>query len=299
MPDNDVLNLVLSNCISGALYPATYVKVLIQIGYEPCPPQPGTSFFGKPILVLPGIVSYSAHIFQRAGIAKLYDGVLPHLIHKNLTKYVEDGITNQLADENDSQEPDMDIKDFLISTAKQTVAKCTAVTIAHPFHVIFVRTTAQFVGRECTYNSVTTSIAHIFRTEGISGFFSGLVPSLLYESLVLVSTNAMIYAFNSVYSDKNADEFGHWPPFLFNMVATSIFYPFVVVTNCMAVTDSGLAVGQPDYMPRFKRWMQCWRWLASRNELKRGSGIWFARRYTGPQAIVEGCAVPINCELAS
>ena len=65
MPDRDVVNLLLSNCVSGALYPATYVKVLMQIGFEPCPPQPGTSFFGKPILVLPGILGYSSHIYQR------------------------------------------------------------------------------------------------------------------------------------------------------------------------------------------------------------------------------------------
>jgi len=298
MPESDITNLILANCLSGALYPATYVKVLIQIGYEPCPPQPGTSFFGKPILVLPGIVGYSSHITQRAGFGKLYDGVFPHLIHKNLTKFSEDGITKQLVDEESNREPDLDIKDFLVSTAKQTVAKCTAVTLAHPFHVIFVRTAAQFVGGECTYNSLFSSISHIFQTEGISGFFSGLVPSLLYESLVLVSTNAMIFAFNSVYADKS-DEFAHWGPFVFNMVATSVFYPFTVVANCMAVTDSGLAIGQPNYMPRFRGWMQCWRWLSSRNELKRGSGIWFARRYLGPQLIIDGCAVPIQCELAS
>jgi len=299
MPESDITNLVLGNCLSAAIYPTTYVKVLIQIGYEPCPPQPGTSFFGKPILVLPGFIGYSSHVYQRGGFGKLYDGVFPHLIHKNLTKFAEDGMTRRLADaDDDAKEPDVDVKDFLISTAKQTVAKCAAVTIAHPFHVIFVRTAAQFVGGECMYNSLWSSISHIFKNEGLSGFFSGLVPSLLYESLVLVSTNAMIFVFNSVYTDKN-DEFAHWPPFLFNMVATSVFYPFTVVANCMAVTDSGLAIGQPNYMPRFRGWMQCWRWLSSRNELKRGSGIWFSRRYLGPQAIIGGCAVPIECQLAS
>ena len=63
-----------------------------------------------------------------------------------------------------------------LQTAKQTVAKCTAVVVAHPFHVIFVRSAAQFVGGECSYNSLWNSISHIFKTEGISGFFSGLVP---------------------------------------------------------------------------------------------------------------------------
>ena len=46
----------------------------------------------------------------------MYDGVAPHLIHKNLTKLVEDGVTTRLADADaGDDEPDIDIKDFLIS----------------------------------------------------------------------------------------------------------------------------------------------------------------------------------------
>merc|ERR1719187_3090439 len=112
----------------------------MQLGYEPCPPKPGKSFFGKPILVLPGILGYSSHIYN----------------------------------------------------------------------------------------------------------------SLIYESLVLVATNAMVYAFNSLYTEKQGDELANWPPYIFNMAATSMFYPLVVVSNCMAVTGSGLAAGQPDNMPRFQ-----------------------------------------------
>ena len=46
----------------------------------------------------------------------MYDGVAPHLIHKNLTKLVEDSVTTRLADADaGDDEPDIDIKDFLIS----------------------------------------------------------------------------------------------------------------------------------------------------------------------------------------
>jgi len=297
--EREIVNFCLSNGISAALYPMTYVKVLMQIGYEPCPPQPGKSFFGKPILVLPGIIGYSSHIYQRAGLGALYQGVVPHLIHKNISQQVNNGMSRYLKDsDREEEEPILDIKDFLIATAKDTASKCTAVVIAHPFHVIFVRSAAQFVGRECTYSYLYNSITHIFKTEGIPGFFSGLIPSLLYEALTLWITNVLIYTFNTVYADKG-DEFAQWPPFIFNMVAQSLLYPFVVTSNCMAVTDSGLVAGQPDYMPRFKNWIQCWRWLSSRNELKRGGSIFLARRYLGPQVVVNGCAVPISCSSAS
>jgi len=299
MSDTEVVNFALSNAISGALYPMNYVKVLMQLGYEPCPPKPGKSFFGKPILLLPGILGYSSHIYNRAGFGKLYDGVFPYLLHKNMTSFVDTRIVRHLKQtETEEEEPMMDIKDFVILTAKETVSKCTAVIIAQPFHVIAVRSIAQYVGGECTYNALWGSIVHIWKNEGVSGFFSGLAPSLIYESLVLVATNAMVYAFNSLYTEKQGDELANWPPYIFNMAATSMFYPLVVVSNCMAVTGSGLAAGQPDNMPRFQNWRQCYRWLASRHELKRGGSIWFQRRYLGPQTIIDGCAVPLKCEVA-
>ena len=57
----------------------------------------------------------------------MYDGVAPHLIHKNLTKFVEDNVTKGIADADaDEDEPDIDIKDFLISV--RSITKATAET---------------------------------------------------------------------------------------------------------------------------------------------------------------------------
>jgi hypothetical protein len=111
----------------------------------------------------------------------------------------------------------------------------------------------------------TQITATLFRKRNEKRHHSDTVPSfsLLYEALTLWITNVLIYTFNTVYADKG-DEFAQWPPFIFNMVAQSLLYPFVVTSNCMAVTDSGLVAGQPDYMPRFKNWIQCWKWLSSR-----------------------------------
>ena len=56
----------------------------------------------------------------------MYDGVFPHLIHKNLSKVAEDGVTNRLADIDGDEEPDVDIKDFVISVSggKQKMDVC-------------------------------------------------------------------------------------------------------------------------------------------------------------------------------
>lgn len=52
---------------------------------------------------------------------------------------------------------------------------------------------AQFIGRESVYRSIFGSIAEIYRTEGITGFFSGLLPKLLGEVACLVLTSSTVY----------------------------------------------------------------------------------------------------------
>lgn len=44
--------------VSAAFHPFEYAKILIQLGYEPIPPVPGRSLFGRPIMCLPNIFQY-------------------------------------------------------------------------------------------------------------------------------------------------------------------------------------------------------------------------------------------------
>lgn len=62
---------------------------------------------------------------------------------------------------------------------------------------------AQFIGRESIYKSILGSIAEIYRTEGIMGFFSGLVPKLLCDVACLVLTSSTVFLLNKyVIKDK-------------------------------------------------------------------------------------------------
>ena len=45
--------------VVAAMQPVEYAKTLIQLGYEPIPPKPTTTFFGKPALGLPSVFQYS------------------------------------------------------------------------------------------------------------------------------------------------------------------------------------------------------------------------------------------------
>ena len=48
------------------------------------------------------------------------------------------------------------------------------------------RTMAQFVGRETKYSNVFGSVGEVYRTNGVVGFFAGVVPRLVGEIPTLV-----------------------------------------------------------------------------------------------------------------
>lgn len=83
----------------------------------------------------------------------------------------------------------------------------------------------------------------------------------------------------------------------FKFIATAVTYPFQVVSNCIAITGSGLKAGSPPHMPIYNSWIDCWTDLSRQNQLKRGSSL-LVRYYTGPQMFIGGRLVPIPQDLS-
>ncbi|XP_032138172.1 mitochondrial carrier homolog 2 [Sapajus apella] len=59
--------------------PLMYVKVLIQVGYEPLPPTIGRNIFGRQVCQLPGLFCYAQHIASIDGRRGLFTGLTPRL----------------------------------------------------------------------------------------------------------------------------------------------------------------------------------------------------------------------------
>ncbi|XP_010567045.1 PREDICTED: mitochondrial carrier homolog 2-like [Haliaeetus leucocephalus] len=59
--------------------PLMYVKVLVQVGYEPLPPTLGRNVFGRQVYQLPGLFAYAKHIVKVDGRAGLFKGLTPRL----------------------------------------------------------------------------------------------------------------------------------------------------------------------------------------------------------------------------
>ncbi|PSN43983.1 hypothetical protein C0J52_17103 [Blattella germanica] len=176
-------------------------------------------------------------------------------------------------------------KHFVQDLTRDIACRAAAIFTSQPFTVIAVRMMAQFVGGEKKYIGVFSSIREIYNENGVTGFFSGLVPRILGEIASLIIGSSLTYIINTYIVDDK--ELKTYSAASMTFIAGAITYPFQVVSNCMAVTNSGLIAGRPPQMPIYTSWTDCWSHLSRTNQLKRGSSLLF-RYYSGPQVVIQG-----------
>lgn len=149
-------------------------------------------------------------------------------------------------------------KRFETQLKRNVVVHAAGAVICSPFHVISIRMMAQFIGRETKYTSLFGSIVQIYKDEGIMGFFSGLIPRLLFDVTCVVAASTATYLvgrhfirekegrayFGSLSSVRQNNgrvdcSYDDILKLFSQFVCTSIFYPLNVVSTCMAVNGSG------------------------------------------------------------
>jgi len=265
--------------VQSVLHPFEYSKVLIQIGFEPIAPRRTTTIFGKPALVLPNIFQYVSYIKSVDGLIGCYRGLSPKLVGNILSSYLAEQAADKLGVAKVEAEEKEDISDeeyykrFETDLKRSIVVHATGTVISSPFHVVSLRMMAQFVGRETKYTSITGSIWQIYKDEGILGFFSGLIPRLLFDlSCVVVASTATYLIGRHFIREKEGRQYlGS----LSSFVCSSIFYPLNVVSTCMVVNGSGLRAGSPPLMPIYSSWKHCYDSLHLSGDHKRGSSVFF------------------------
>lgn len=162
---------------------------------------------------------------------------------------------------------------------RHSLSRSAALVASQPFHVIAVRMMAQFVGRETKYTGLVASAREIYDESGLSGFFRGLTPRLSGEMLCILLASSVGYVVNT-YAVRDRRSHG-FVSAVASFVASTLTYPFHVVSTCMAVSGSSLAAGRPPHMPVYVDWTDCWAHLSRDHQLKRGSSLLW-RYYTGP-----------------
>jgi len=290
--------LALKAASTAVLHPVEYAKTLMQLGYEPLPPLPARTLLNRPALALPNVFRYLGVMKRREGVLGLYTGLTPRLVNMGVVTYVSEAFAAWWPDSEKSDNVDWsalsdeEARDRLLRQLKRdSCLKVALVFVTQPLQVVAVRTMAQFIGGETTYNGILAPFKEIFNENGLFGFWSGFLPRAMGEVLLVCMTSGLTVALNRhLLDDKNMMQYSsHFAGF----IASSLVYPFTVVSNCMIVSRSGLIAGYPPHMPFYSSATDCYRHLKAQNQLKRGSSLLF-RYYTGPQVVYGDRVMPVN-----
>ncbi|NWY27847.1 MTCH2 protein, partial [Pheucticus melanocephalus] len=302
--------------------PLMYVKVLVQVGYEPLPPTLGRNIFGRQVYQLPGLFSYAKHIIKVDGRAGLFKGLAPRLCSSAIGTVVHSKVLQLFPPDScfplqpGARRKESSLEQVLKETSQEMVARSAATLITHPFHVITLRCMVQFIGRETKYSGTLSAFATIYREEGILGFFAGLIPRLLGDILSLWLCNMLAYLINT-YALENGvgsalasrvpgaggeqlqgcavappqvstmTEMKSYSQAVTGFFASMLTYPFVLVSNLMAVNNCGLAGGLLPYAPTYSSWLDCWSQLQREGNMSRGNSLFLRKVPAGKRYVWE------------
>lgn len=299
-----LVQLLARTLASTPMYPLRYAKVLIQLGHEPVAPQKRFNYmFQRYMYYYPGVFGYVRSIAKLEGWRGVYRGVgalfvedfvalsaftaVHPLVQSAVNKIPMPFYSSESGDVPDTDPSYSDSLPAILTRASRMflsnlATHCIVQLAVQPFHVISVRTMAQFIGKETTYSGVYVSIKEIYRTEGVSGFYAGFIPSLLGHLCTNVIHSSLWLMFQIIVANISHEmgklimkTFVAAP--LLAYIPNSYSYPFYLMSNIMAVNNSGLAVGVPPNVPIFTGWIDCYRYLKTTGNLYRGSVILFAR----------------------
>uniref|UniRef100_A0A4W4FVA7 Mitochondrial carrier homolog 2 n=1 Tax=Electrophorus electricus TaxID=8005 RepID=A0A4W4FVA7_ELEEL len=265
--------IVLGSGLTVLSHPLMYIKVLVQVGHEPLPPTLGRNVFGRQVYQLPGLFAYAKHIIKIDGKLGLFNGLVPRLCAGTVGTIVHSKVLQvRLAS-----------AVFVWYTTREVIARSCATILTHPFHVITLRCMVQFIGREAKYSGVFDSIVTIYREEGILGFFAGLIPRLLGDIISLWICNILAHLINTYAIDDSVSlrEIKNCSQAMTGFFASMLTYPFVLVSNLMAVNNCGLAGGLPPYAAVYPTWVDCWRHLSRECNMSRGNSLFFRKLPVG------------------
>ncbi len=271
------MGLVSKMGLTVAAHPMEYASTLIRIGHEPLEPiQTRTLLGGKPALGLPNVFKYVGVIRKRSGFIGLYAGLTPRLLAVGVTEVVTDKFDEFWPkEEEEKKEPQVtDEMRLLLEMRRNAALRVTVTFFTQPLHVLSVRIMAQFVGKEDKYNHPIAAIKEILEQNGLAGFWAGFIPRAVGEVLLTVLGSSLVYALNKyVLTEEGLKQHTEH---VAGFVASSLVYPFTVVSQCMMVSRSGLAAGLPPNMPLYTSWGDCFHRLSmQKGQLKRGSSLFF------------------------
>uniref|UniRef100_A0A672SN86 Mitochondrial carrier homolog 2-like n=1 Tax=Sinocyclocheilus grahami TaxID=75366 RepID=A0A672SN86_SINGR len=290
--------VLLGSGLTVLSHPLMYIKVLVQVGHEPLPPTLGRNMFGRQVYQLPGLFAYAKHIIQIDGKSGLFKGLTPRLcagtigtiVHSRVlqVQYAHQVLQSVVGSSQKAE--DGSLQHVVNETTKEMIARSCATIVTHPFHVITLRCMVQFIGREVKYRSVVFfSVVFLLPFMCLSTH-SGLIPRLLGDVLSLWICNMLAHFINTYAIDDSTSHTGeikNCSQAVTGFFASMLTYPFVLVSNLMAVNNCGLAGGLPPYAAVYPNWLHCWSHLSREGSMSRGNSLFFRKLPAGKMYAIE------------
>lgn len=295
-----VLDHTLAAVISIPVHhPIRLISNLIQFGYEPYPPARHYSFLVRQYLYYyPGVFGYARNIIKERGWMALYRGVGPALAEEIALGLVGDAVKplvysfvsslplSEVPTNDDT--PDTienvqstrativrGIKGFLL----MSISGCVIEVAVRPLRVITLRTIAQHVGEETIYNGFVAAVKEIYRSEGLRGFYNGIIPALFHHVMSALVYQGVFIAIEEIVHLLSVGVIGGSLIILKGPIASyvtrSYTYPFSLISNISAINSTSLAAAK--FVPSFVSWREGWRLLRSTGNLYRGTSILLPR----------------------
>lgn len=279
-PTIDWSTIVAGASMTVVSHPFSYVKTLIQLGYEPLEPVLKKDLFFRKKLMYPGVFAYINVIKDRDGFIGLFRGVAPRVLANATMSITYGQMKNNLEIEEVDpavEEKPRDLPLISYSLAKESVARCTAVVVSHPFHVVAVRCMASFVGDNQLFASPWACIKQTYEEDGILGFFAGIVPRMVMEVLCMWLTELSAHAINT-YIISHKSQLRDLRSYT-TMATSSVFggqvYPLSVTSTMMICNGTSLPVASSPYTLVYTNWWHCFSDLRSKGYVKRGASLLF------------------------
>jgi len=256
-------------------HPMNYVRVLMQMGYEPLPAYRSTSLFGKETLYYPNVFRYLKYIYKIDGFTGLYRGFGCSFMAKFVCWYTTTKI-DEILGPVEPLVPSEQVKPSWNKCTQKILreVRCQSwgIFISHPFQVMAIRCMGQFIGREQVYSSINIfqNCKEIYARQGIGGFFVGLMPRWLLEVATIIISNVLIHLLKTQLPTNDLLPLCEY---LAAFVAQTVTYPLSVVTTVTAINRSGLKAGQVPITPIYAHWQDAYKHLSKTEQLKRGASL--------------------------
>ncbi|CAD5217158.1 unnamed protein product [Bursaphelenchus xylophilus] len=297
--------------VGVATYPLTFAKTLFQLGYEPYPLSTGRVFiaFGREAYFLPNALKYIRNIYVEHGalalwrgaeagfVGTLVGGTASYVFEKYIDEYYpEIGGKNDNVKKAEEELDDYESFQVHFRTAiRQTLTHTVGLIAQRPLTVLMVREIAQHIGGESKYPNFFTGILRVGEEEGPGGLFSGLIPALITDFILVWGVNTLSYAAERLllHAERNNKDDKQAVDTIRNLrkvtnvlvpfVVSGWSYPFAVCSTVMSVTGSNLVVSLLPYAPLHGHWTDAYHYLKPHG-LQRGARL-FLREQKGAVSV--------------